>query len=62
MKRKMRVTWTRVGDPNPQTAGWFDPQIDTFTQQASMTVSLMWTESRYWDHPQPLFVQRFSGV
>src|SRR5436305_5549715 len=29
MKRNMRVRSPRVGDPNPQTAGWFDPQADT---------------------------------
>jgi len=29
MKIEMRVTWMRVGDPNPQTAGWFDPQADS---------------------------------
>ena len=23
MKRNMRVTWTRVGGPHPQTTGWF---------------------------------------
>src|SRR5881628_3025242 len=28
MKRNMRVTSPSVGDPNPQTAGWFDPQAD----------------------------------
>src|SRR5437667_357928 len=31
MKIEMRVTWMRVGDPNPQTAGWFDPQADNLT-------------------------------
>ena len=25
MKRNMRVTWTRVGGPHPQTTGWFEP-------------------------------------
>ena len=29
MKRNMRVTRMGVGDSNPQTAGWFDPQIDS---------------------------------
>ncbi len=29
MKRNMRVTWTRVGGPHPQTTGWFDPQVDS---------------------------------
>ena len=33
MKSEMRVTWMRVGDPNPQTAGWFCPQTDSISTQ-----------------------------
>ena len=37
MKRNMRVTSPRVGDPNPQTAGWFDPQADIDQTPSSCT-------------------------
>src|SRR5439155_22833895 len=39
MKIEMRVTWMRVGDPNPQTAGWFDPQADIFPTGLTNTLS-----------------------
>src|SRR5439155_17278873 len=39
MKRNMRVTSPRVGDPNPQTAGWFNPQADTETAPARVTAA-----------------------
>src|SRR5437667_1490516 len=41
MKIEMRVTWMRVGDPNPQTAGWFDPQADNLTIELPLGGALL---------------------
>lgn len=49
MKGNMRVTWTRVGGPHPQTTGWFDPQVDTLVSLNPVTCPYL--HSGRYDNP-----------
>jgi hypothetical protein len=36
LKKEMRLTWVGVGDGNPQTPGWIDPQVDKIYDRSTV--------------------------